>query len=371
MRTISLCMIVKNEEKVLTRCLESVRDFADEIVVCDTGSTDKTREIATNYGHVVDFAWCDDFSAARNFSFAHANGDYILWLDADDVVQESEKSELFRLKERLDGTQDVIMLPYHTAFDEQGKPVFTYFRERILRRAAGFRWEGAVHECITPRGNIVYGRAAVEHRPLGRECSLRNLNIYENLKKNSHKFTPREQFYYARELLTHERFSQAQREFEGFLGREGGWRENRIEACRGLAACLAGQGKGHDAKAALLRSFAEDMPRPSVCCELAWMELAENNVNQAIFWYSLALNLPVDEKGGAFVCRDDSGFTPCLGLCVCFDRLGKTAEAARWNERAAAFRPASAAVAFNRKYFAEKGESVHTSPDQSDKRSST
>lgn len=183
MQTVSLCMIVKNEEKVLARCLESVRDFADEIVVCDTGSTDKTREIATNYGHVVDFAWCDDFSAARNFSFAQANGDYILWLDADDVVQEREKSELFRLKERLDGTQDVIMLPYHTAFDEQGKPVFTYFRERILRRAAGFRWEGAVHECITPRGNIVYGRAAVEHRPLGRERSLRNLNIYENLKK--------------------------------------------------------------------------------------------------------------------------------------------------------------------------------------------
>lgn len=371
MQTVSLCMIVKNEEKVLARCLESVRDFADEIVVCDTGSTDKTREIATNYGHVVDFAWCDDFSAARNFSFAQANGDYILWLDADDVVQESEKSELFRLKERLDGTQDVIMLPYHTAFDEQGKPVFTYFRERILRRAAGFRWEGAVHECITPRGNIVYGRAAVEHRPLGRERSLRNLNIYENLKKNGHKFTPREQFYYARELLTHERFSQAQREFEGFLGREGGWRENRIEACRGLAACLAGQGKGHDAKAALLRSFAEDIPRPSVCCELAGIELAENNVKQAVFWYSLALNLPVDEKGGAFVCRDDSGFTPCLGLCVCFDRLGKTVEAARWNECAAAFRPASAAVAFNRKYFAEKGESVHISPDQSDKRSST
>ena len=86
------------------------------------------------------------------------------------------------------------------------------------------------------------------------------------------------------------------------------------------------------------------------------MELAENNVKQAVFWYSLALSLPVDEKSGAFVCRDDSGFTPCLGL---------------WNERAAAFRPASAAVAFNRKYFAEKGESVHTSPDQSDKRSST
>ncbi len=67
MATVSLCMIVRNEEKVLTRCLDSVRGIADEICITDTGSTDKTRKIAQKYGTVQVFPWCDDFSAARNF----------------------------------------------------------------------------------------------------------------------------------------------------------------------------------------------------------------------------------------------------------------------------------------------------------------
>ena len=78
MTTVSLCMIVRNEEKVLARCLDSVRGIADEICITDTGSTDKTREIARKYGTVQAFPWCDDFSAARNFSCAQARMDYTL-----------------------------------------------------------------------------------------------------------------------------------------------------------------------------------------------------------------------------------------------------------------------------------------------------
>lgn len=91
MATVSLCMIVRNEEKVLARCLDSVRGIADEICITDTGSTDKTREIAAQYGTVQVFPWCNDFSAARNFSFAQARMDYTLWLDADDVLLPSDR----------------------------------------------------------------------------------------------------------------------------------------------------------------------------------------------------------------------------------------------------------------------------------------
>lgn len=114
MATVSLCMIVRNEEKVLARCLDSVRGIADEICITDTGSTDKTREIAAQYGTVQVFPWCDDFSAARNFSFAQARMDHTLWLDADDVLLPSDRQKLLALKAELDGTADVVMLPYHT-----------------------------------------------------------------------------------------------------------------------------------------------------------------------------------------------------------------------------------------------------------------
>ncbi len=80
--TISLCMIVKNEEKVIGRCLDSVQDITDEIVIVDTGSTDCTKEIVSRYtDKVYDFQWIDDFSAARNFAFSQATKSYILWLD--------------------------------------------------------------------------------------------------------------------------------------------------------------------------------------------------------------------------------------------------------------------------------------------------
>ena len=80
-------MIVRDEHETLARCLDSVREAVDEMIIVDTGSKDATREIALRYTpHVYDFSWRDDFSAARNEAFAHATRDFLMWLDADDVV---------------------------------------------------------------------------------------------------------------------------------------------------------------------------------------------------------------------------------------------------------------------------------------------
>ena len=96
MITISLCMIVKNEEDVLERCLRSAEGIADEIIIADTGSTDQTKEIALRCGaKVYDFVWKDDFAAARNFAFSKATCDYLFWLDADDVVPEQNAPGAF------------------------------------------------------------------------------------------------------------------------------------------------------------------------------------------------------------------------------------------------------------------------------------
>jgi glycosyltransferase involved in cell wall biosynthesis len=95
---VSLTVIVKNEEANLPHCLASVEGIFDEIVVVDTGSTDRTKEIAREFGaKVFDFEWIDNFAAARNEALAHATGDYIFWLDADDVIEPGQREKLVAL----------------------------------------------------------------------------------------------------------------------------------------------------------------------------------------------------------------------------------------------------------------------------------
>jgi glycosyltransferase involved in cell wall biosynthesis len=99
---VCLTMIVRNEQENLPACLESVRSLFDEIVVVDTGSVDRTREIAREFGaKVFEFAWIDDFAAARNEALARATGDYAFWLDADDVVDPDQREKLQALFDGL------------------------------------------------------------------------------------------------------------------------------------------------------------------------------------------------------------------------------------------------------------------------------
>ena len=96
-QTISLCMITKNEENYLEQCLDSVKDFADEIIIADTGSEDNTKEICKKFGpktKFFDFKWVDDFSAARNESLKHATKDWILILDADELIDAENKNKI-------------------------------------------------------------------------------------------------------------------------------------------------------------------------------------------------------------------------------------------------------------------------------------
>lgn len=149
-------MIAKNESDVIARSVACAKTVADRVIVVDTGSSDDTKKIAEEAGaEVYDFEWCDDFSVARNFSFSLADGDFVMWLDADDVISESDAAQIKDIVSV--GDFDVAMLIYKSGD-------LKYYRERILRRSMNFVWEGAVHEAITPRGQIKYFSAAIEHK---------------------------------------------------------------------------------------------------------------------------------------------------------------------------------------------------------------
>lgn len=358
MQTISLCMIVRDEEAVLARCLSSVADLVDEIIIVDTGSQDSTKEVAAQYTDAIyDFVWRDDFAAARNFSFAKATMDYCLWLDADDRLTEENRQKFWNLKENLDSTADMIFLPY-TNWEETGRNRLVYCRERLLRRKAGFCWQGRVHEAIEPAGNIQYGDATITHCPLKKEMSARNLRIYETILKEGQHLEPRDQYYYGRELYSHQRFAEAAEVFSRFLQEADGWAVNQVDACRLLANCYQQLEQTEKVLPALLQALAYEAPDAGICCDLGNYFLQQQHLEQALYWYEQALQCKLQPDSGKFVQQDDYDYIPHLQLCVCYDRLGQWERAEQHNELAAFARPNSEEVAYNRQYFQRRRQLI-------------
>ena len=155
--TLSLCMIVKNEEKFLPRCLDSVKDYVDEIIIVDTGSTDKTVEIAERYNaKVYHHPWENSFSKSRNYSIKYATCDWIIWLDADEEV---DKEDAHKLKEVIKdpvGCEtthrvDVIYIPVFNR-PVGGKNLSVSNLEKIFRNHIGIYFEGIVHNYLKYSG---------------------------------------------------------------------------------------------------------------------------------------------------------------------------------------------------------------------------
>lgn len=356
MITISLCMIVKNEERMLGRCLESVGEIADEIIIVDTGSTDDTISVAKKYtDKIFFFKWCDDFSAARNFSFSSASKDYILWLDADDIISEEDKKKFLALKETLPPDIDTVMLPYNVAFNSLGKSVFSYYRERIVRRASKLAWNEPVHEHLTIGKKVVQLDAAVSHMPGQRQegHSDRNLLIYQKLINEGRELSSRGLFYYARELKSHGLNDKAIEQYEKFIIRDGIWKEDAISAAIDLSDCYMSKKDFEKALQVLSLSLIRDIPRAEVLCRIGFIYFQQGDILKSIFWYNLALNVPKPISWG-FVSHDYYGYIPHMQLCMLHDCIGDHDEAYSHHKAAKALQPNSDAVAYNEAYFNKK-----------------
>ena len=203
------------------------------------------------------------------------------------------------------------MAPYHTGFDERGRVTFSYYRERLIKNRAGMCWVGAVHEVVTPVGNVLYSDFAVTHRKTRPSDPDRNLRIYQAQLAAGKQLEPRQQFYYGRELYYHHRWEEALDVFERFLEEGQGWVENNIDACCHCAYCHKELGHEQAALAALFRSFTYDRPRAEVCCEIGNCFLRQERYQQAAYWYALALTCARDDRRGGFVSPDCYGYLPC------------------------------------------------------------
>ncbi|MCW2921906.1 MAG: glycosyltransferase [Thermoleophilia bacterium] len=146
-RSISLCMIVKDEEDMLPGCLAAVAPFVDELVIVDTGSTDRTREIAAEYGaKVIEFEWNGSFSDARNESLRHATSDWILWLDADEHLVAADGPQLRDLARRT-WVEGFSIIETHLLGSGDGETA-SHAPMRLFRRRPQYVWRGTVHEQV-------------------------------------------------------------------------------------------------------------------------------------------------------------------------------------------------------------------------------
>ena len=209
MPTISLCMIAKNEAHNLHRSLAAVAAAFDDIVVVDTGSEDDTRKIAKSLGaRVIDHAWTNDFSEARNVSIENASGDWIMWLDGDNYVSPEAVKEM---RSNLTSGKGVIYWCTEVVVPEGERLI----QKRIFPRRDDIRFTGRVHEQLShpPDFKLVLTPIEILHwgyhdKAEAREKGLRNLRLLEIMAKEN----PTDlyvQYQMGRTLLNLRRFDPA------------------------------------------------------------------------------------------------------------------------------------------------------------------
>ncbi|MBD2847629.1 glycosyltransferase [Paenibacillus sp. IB182496] len=233
-RLLSLCMIVKNEEATIARCLKSARAAVDEMIVVDTGSTDRTPQMCAAAGaKVLHFPWQNNFAEARNHGLKEASGRWVLWLDADETLQVEDCA---RLRDALRTSEETVMLVelinYYGAQPPDPYRAHKLLHHRLLRNGLGLRFKGRIHEQLdfgeVMPGDIRVGEAEVrvhhfgymDEAVTGKQKHLRNMALLRGEKERRND-DPWIDFHLAGELYRvgdyRSAFEQVNAAMRGFL----------------------------------------------------------------------------------------------------------------------------------------------------------
>lgn len=331
MITISLCMIVKNEERVLARCLDSIADLMDEIIIVDTGSTDATKEIASRYtDKIYDFKWIDDFSAARNFAFSKANMEYIYSADADEVLSEENREKYKLLKQSLLPEIELVQMKY--ANQLQFGSVYNFdeeYRPKLFKRKRGFVWEGAIHETIRLEPIIFDSDIVITHMP-EKSHAKRDLDNFAKQVREGRFLPKRLHNMYARELLMAgepEDFANAIAYFMASAADNERSEEEVEEACCVVARAARLTNDTLTFFKYTSKVIAND-GCSEICCELGNFYEDLQDYEEAIIWYYNAAyeTTPIlNIKSGDVQARE--------GLVRCYEKLGMHEQAQIYREQ--------------------------------------
>ena len=331
MFTLSVCMIVKNEERVLGRCLEGVSKVADELIVVDTGSEDRSAEIAAQYtDRVYHHPWQNSFSEARNYASSLATCDYVMWIDADEVITDENVDGIRRLKSDMPENIDVVFV-----IERNDCGFFSDYilRDHIIRRCFADRFQSNIHEAIhiDPAWKRLYARdICILHRKEYVNEPTRNLDYLERAGRRPGGMTDRELAYYSRELLVHGQPEKAVAAYRELCGRS----EDNFCRYHSLIFAVGAwmQMEQYDVCAReIVRAFETVEPTAYMYCQLGLCYEKLGNADRAEKAYRSALRIP--EHPETF-CIQFSGYTdyfPALRMTGLCRRAGRYEEAAWWN----------------------------------------
>ena len=323
-------MIVKNEERILARCLDSVKDLVDEIVIVDTGSADNTRQIAAGYtDKVYDFAWIDDFSVARNFAFSKATKEYIYSADADEVLSEENRQRFRRLKETLLPEIEIVQMKYGNQL--QNGTVYNFdeeYRPKLFRRLRSFVWEEPIHETVRLEPVVYDSDIVITHMPEQNHAG-RDLANFRKQIAQGRQLSRRLYGMYARELFLAgeaQDFLEAESYFQVEAASPDRSADEITEGC-----CVA-------ARAARLRgdtvSFFKYTSKviagdgcSEICCEMGHFYEEASDTEEAAVWYYNAAY----ETQPVLALRSSTE-EPLEGLIRCYEQLGLPEEAESYRE---------------------------------------
>uniref|UniRef100_UPI00405628ED glycosyltransferase n=1 Tax=Acetatifactor sp. TaxID=1872090 RepID=UPI00405628ED len=320
MITISLCMIVKNEEKILARCLDSIADLMDEIIIVDTGSTDATKEIASRYtDKIYDFTWVDDFSAARNFSFSKATMDYIYSADADEMVSPQNHEKFRTLKEAMLPEIEIVQMKYGNQL--QHGSVYNFdeeYRPKLFKRQREFVWIEPIHETVRLEPVVYDSDIVITHLPENMHAKRDLMTFAKHVDKGL-RLGKRLHNMYARELYLAgdaEDFAQAIPFFEMSAADPDRSGDEIVEACcvAAKAARLAGDDR-------LFFKYASKVIAgegcSEICCEMGYYHEEAGDYEEAAIWFYNAAY-----QTSPAISIEAGGKVPLEGLIRCYGKLG-------------------------------------------------
>lgn len=330
---ISACLIVKNEEAVLARCLDSIRDLVDEIVIADTGSTDKTKEIAAQYtDKVYDFPWVQDFAAARNFVFSKAEMEYIYSVDADEVLDDINRKRFLMLKKTLLPEIDIVQMYYKNQLEHNTTYNFDReLRPKLFKRLRTFQWQDPVHESVRLDPVIYDSEIEIFHMPENNHAGRDFDTILRAYEKNGY-LSARLWHMYARELFIagkKQDFFQAYAKFEKRFNNEVMSEQAIRETLCVLVQAAFYKKDVHAMFTYALKNVALGKPSAEVCYILGEYYKQRKEYAEARLWYFNAAFEAESEcnvhYGGDYALEQ---------IAYCLKQEGKQEEAAQYTEMA-------------------------------------